>query len=196
LTEKVAKLWDGTEVLIRPLRTDDLEQSFAFFKALPEEDRAYLRVDVTKRDLVERRIHTALGSDCIERIVAVSGMAIVADGTLEIGDHDWDNHIAEIRLIVASSEQRRGLGTLVARELYTMAAEKKVEEIIVKMMRPQKAARGIFRKLGFREEILFPDYVKDMKGSRQDMIVMRCDLEALWKKMEDFVDGSDWQRTR
>ncbi len=64
------------------------------------------------------------------------------------------------------------------------------------MMRPQKAARSIFRKLGFRQEVVLPDYVKDLGGTKQDLILMRCDLEALWREMEDFVASGDWQRTQ
>lgn len=64
------------------------------------------------------------------------------------------------------------------------------------MMRPQKAARSIFRELGFRQEVVLPDYVRDLSGTKQDMILMRCDLEGLWREMEDFIASSDWQRTQ
>ena len=40
--EKKTRLKDGSEVLIRELRQDDVDRSFAFFSALPKEDRAYL----------------------------------------------------------------------------------------------------------------------------------------------------------
>jgi L-amino acid N-acyltransferase YncA len=83
-----------------------------------------------------------------------------------------------------------------ARELYAIAAKAKVEEIVVKMMRPQVAARSIFRKLGFHEEKLFPDYVKDIEGRKHDLIVMRCDLEALWNELEEFITEGDWRRMR
>jgi len=43
------------------------------------------------------------------------------------------------------------------RELYFLAAQKKAEMLIVRMMRPQTAARNICRRLGFREELLIPD---------------------------------------
>ena len=53
--EKVVRLKDDTEVLIRDLRDDDAEQSLAFFQALPPADRIYLRnrklplqVDISK----------------------------------------------------------------------------------------------------------------------------------------------------
>jgi L-amino acid N-acyltransferase YncA len=196
LKEHVAQLKDGTEVLIRPLRIEDLDRSLAFFQALPEEDRAYLRVDVTKRDLVERRICSALRSDKMKRIVALAGEEIVADGALEVGGDEWDRHVAEIRVIVARSYQRRGLGTVMMRELYAEAASQKVQEIVVRIMRPQRAAWAIARKLGFQEEVLLHDYLKDLSGQKQDLILMRCDLEALWQRMEDYIERSDWRGTR
>jgi L-amino acid N-acyltransferase YncA len=196
LKEHVAQLKDGTEVLIRLLRIDDLDQSLAFFQALPEEDRAYLRVDVTKRDVVERRICQALRSDNIERIVALDGKEIVADGALEVGGDEWDRHVGELRVVVAHAYQRKGLGTVMMRELYAEAASKKVQEIVVRIMRPQKAAWEICRKLGFKEELLLHDYLKDVVGRKQDLILMRCDLEELWQSMEDYIERSDWRGTR
>jgi RimJ/RimL family protein N-acetyltransferase len=196
LKEHVAQLKDGTEVLIRPLRIDDLDRSLAFFQALPGEDRTYLRVDVTKRDLVERRICSALRSDKIKRIVALIGEEIVGDGALEVGGDEWDRHVAELRVVIARPFQRRGLGTLMMRELYAEAASWKVQEIVVRIMRPQKAAWAICRKLGFQEEVLLHDYLKDISGHKQDLILMRCDLEELWQRMEDFIERSDWRGTR
>lgn len=191
----VVKLKDLTEVLIRPMTEEDLDRSFEFFQGLPEEDRAYLRRDVTQRDVVEQRIWRAR-SERVKRLVAIADDRVVADGTLELESSGWKEHVGELRLIVARPFQRQGLGTLMARELYALAASEKVEQIVVKMMRPQVAARSIFRKLGFREETVFPDYVKDVSGRRQDLIVMRCDIEALWQELEDYLADSDWQRTR
>ncbi len=194
MTTKV-NLKDGTEITIRPLHPDDLERSYQFFKELPVEDRTYLRTDVTRRKFLEKRIHD-INPDRVVRMVALDGDRIVADGSLELSGHEWERHQAEIRLIVARPFQRRGLGMLMARELYLKATKKKVKEIVVRMMRPQTAARHIFRKLGFRREAVLPDYVVDLNGQKQDLIVMRCDLEALWKEMEHYLADFDWQRTR
>jgi hypothetical protein len=59
------------------------------------------------------------------------------------------------------------------------------------MMRPQTAARSIFRKLGFREEMVLPDHVRDRDGRPQDLIVMRSDLKALWRELDAFLSGSE-----
>jgi ribosomal protein S18 acetylase RimI-like enzyme len=167
---KNLELKDHTEVVIREMTTEDLDPSLAFFESLS--------------DGVARRM------------VAIVDGRIVADGTLELSGEDWKEHVGELRLIVAGPYQRQGLGVLMARELYRLAIAASVEEIVVKMMRPQIAAQSIFKRLGFREEAVLPDYVKDLEGKRHDMIVMRCDIDALWREMEDFLSTGDWQRTR
>ncbi len=193
--EKKAKLKDGSEVLIRELKKDDVDKSFAFFQALPKEDRAYLRVDVTKREIVDRRIN-AMEPEEVSRLVAVVHGEIVADGSLERESQEWKKHIAELRLIVAHPFQRKGLGLLMARELFALGASKKVEEILVRIMAPQVGALSIFKRLGFHQDAVLHDYVKDIDGEKHDLILMRCDLESLWRKLGDFMTDFDWQRTR
>jgi L-amino acid N-acyltransferase YncA len=193
--KKQITLKDGSEVLIRDLRVDDLDQSHAFFRELPEEDRAYLRTDVTRREVVERRIYSIDSGEIIRLIAEIDGQ-IVADGSLEQEGKGWKEHIAELRLIVARPYQKMGLGKLMARELYLLAAGKKVEEIIVKIMEPQVHALTIFKRLGFQQDAIFHDYVKDINGAKHDLIVMRCDLDELWNKIGDHTADSDWQRTR
>jgi len=189
------QLKEGTSVVIRAMRAADLDWLWAFYQALSPEDRAYLRRDVTKREVVEARIEAMERGD-LKRLVAVADERIVADGTLDLENSGWKEHVGELRMIVATDYQRKGLGRWMARELYSVAAEAKVEEIMVKMMRPQVAARSIFRRLGFHEEAVLPDYVKDLKGQKHDLILMRCDLEALWQELEDYVASADWQRVR
>ena len=193
--KKKVKLKDGTEILIREMHKKDLDKSLAFFQALPEEDREYLRVDVTKRDVLERRIR-ALDYGLVVRLVAEIDGNIVADGALELEGLDWKDHVAELRLIVAHDFQHRGLGKAMARELYFIAASKKVEQIVAKFMGPQVRAQSIFKKLGFHREGEIHNYVKDIHGHKQDMVVMCCDLESLWQKLDDHITDFDWGRTR
>ncbi len=160
-----------------------------------EEEKRFLRFDVSRRDVLEDRFHAA-ETGRIQRVVAIADNAVAAEGVLELEGHGWKEHVGELRLFVSRDYQHKGLGMLVARELYTLAAAAKVEEIVVKMMRPQIAARKIFRRLGFHEEVLIPDYVKDRNGVVQDFILMRCDLDSLWKELEDYMAHGDWQRTR
>jgi GNAT superfamily N-acetyltransferase len=193
--EKTVELRNGRKVVVRPMATDDVVRSLAFFRDLPEDDRVYLRADVTRPEVIQRRL------DRIERgelhcLVVLDGDRIVADGALERDRREWKSHLAEMRLFVAPSHRRLGLGTLLSREVYGIALEENLEELVVRMMRPQEAVRSIVERLGFHEDAVLEGYVRDMHGDRQDLVIMRCDVAALWKKIEDHLATSDWQRTR
>ena len=176
--ERTIVLKGGRTVRIRPLTNGDQAASLAFFRALPPEERRYLRRDVTDPAVVEARIRE--NDSCeIERLVAVHDDAIVADGSFEHERYGWGEKIAQIRLIVAPEFRRSGLATALARLLYVIAHQHDVARINVRMLRPQAAARDIFRRLGFREEFILPDHVRDLDGHLQDLVLMRCDLSML-----------------
>ncbi|MFO7733358.1 MAG: GNAT family N-acetyltransferase [Candidatus Aminicenantes bacterium] len=193
--DKIEKLKDGTEVTIRKLKMEDLDLLMEFFLALPMEDRKYLKFDVTDRKAVQRRLRRVESGDDI-RVVAVHGGLIIASGVLELSGEAWSKHQGEIRLIVARPFQQRGLGAIMIRELYFIAVQNNLQTIVAKMMRPQVGAQKIFRRLGFRDDSLMPDFVKDIKGGSQDLIVMTCDVKQLWKQLDRMFSESDWQRCR
>lgn len=193
--EKIEALKDGTKVMIRELQVKDLDRLMKFFSSLPPADRKYLRIDVTNREVVHRRIELTKTGNVI-RLIALHNDEIIADGALELSGEEWRKHQGELRVIVARPFQHKGLGMIMVRELYFLAVEKNVDQAVVKMMRPQVAAQRIFRKLGFREELLIPDYVRDMAGKKQDLVIMTCDIKELWKELEHFYTDSDWQRCR
>jgi RimJ/RimL family protein N-acetyltransferase len=193
--EKTLTVKDGRQVTVRHLHPSDVEPSYEFFCALPEEDRKYLRVDVTRRRMVERRT-TEVDRSRTERLVVVHDDEIVADGALELEGHGWGDNVAEIRLIVARDWQRTGLGTLLARELFHLASQYRVDRIMARLMRPQEGAHRIMKRLGFSEEFLIPEHIRDQDGTWQDLIIMRCPLEDLWRDMESAFETSDWRRHR
>jgi putative acetyltransferase len=193
--EKTVALRDGRSITVRRMKPDDVQRSYEFFCALPAEDRKYLRVDVTRRDLVERRTLETDDRRAV-RVVAEHDGEIVADGTLELEGHGWGANVAEVRLIVARSWQRLGLGTVMARELFHLASQHRVDRIVARLMRPQAGAHRIFKRLGFHEEFLIPEHVRDQSGAWQDLIIMRCPLDDLWRDLEFELANEDWQRTR
>jgi acetyltransferase len=193
--EKIERMKDGMEVTIRALGPQDTDRLMEFYGGLPEEDRKYLKFDVTDRKAVAKRLRRVENGDDI-RIVAVHGGVIVASGALELSGEAWSKHQGEIRVIVARPFQKRGLGTIMIRELYFIAVQNQLQTIVARMMRPQVGAQKIFRRLGFREDSMLPDFVKDIHGSSQDLIVMTCDVKELWKQLDRTFSESDWQRCR
>jgi L-amino acid N-acyltransferase YncA len=195
MMEKTETLKDGTKVTIRNLTVEDLDRLMSFYQSLPEEDKKYLRVDVTNRNIVKQRIEFAEAGN-IFRIIALKGDTIIADGALELTTEEWRRHQGELRVIVAEEFRRKGVGMIIMREVYFLAIEKKVEKVVAKMMKPQVAARTICKTLGFHEELVIPDYVKDQTGKSQDLVIMTCDIQELWKELDHFYMDSDWERCR
>jgi ribosomal protein S18 acetylase RimI-like enzyme len=193
--EKTEKMRDGTDVIIRELRPDDLDKLMAFYRSLPQEDRKYLRVDVTDKKVVAQRMNRVERGEDI-RIVALRGGEIIADGHIELSGEQWSKHQGEIRVIVSRDFQTIGLGTIMIRELYFIAVERNLEILVARMMRPQIGAQKIFRKLGFRESQLLPDFVRDLEGASQDLILMTCDIKDLWRQLDRLFSESDWERCR
>jgi acetyltransferase len=193
--EKKEKMKDGTEVTVHRLTMDDLDRLMDFYSSLPFEDRQYLKFDVTDRKAVTKRLRRIETGDDI-RIAAIHGGVIVASGALELSGEAWSKHQGEIRVIIARPFQHRGLGTIMIRELYFIAVQNQIQTIVARMMRPQVGAQKVFRRLGFREESMLPDFVKDIKGGAQDLIVMACDVKDLWKELDRTFSESDWQRCR
>ncbi|MBU2512290.1 GNAT family N-acetyltransferase [bacterium] len=179
------KLKDGTKAVIRPLKENDLEKSLTFFQKLPPEERLYLRVDVTDREVVEQRIKN-IGLRDRRRIVAEVNDTIVADAALELRPHGWERHLADFRLIVSPEYNGKGLGMLMAEELYEMALKEQIEEMVVEIMAPQENAKKIFERLGFKQDTVIKKYVKDINGEKQDLILMRCNIEEIWDKIESY----------
>jgi L-amino acid N-acyltransferase YncA len=195
IMEKTETLKDGTKVTIKNLTIDDLDRLMSFYRTLPEEDLKYLRVDVTNRNIVKQRIEFADAGD-IFRIIALKGDSIIADGALELTTEERSRHQGELRVIVAEEFRRKGVGMIIMRELYFLAIEKKVEKVVAKMMKPQVAARNICKTLGFHEELVIPDDVKDQTGKSQDLVIMTCNIQELWKELDQFYMNSDWERCR
>jgi len=193
--EKSEKMRDGKDVVIRELRPDDLDRLMAFYRSLPLEDRQYLRVDVTDKKIVARRMNRVERGEDI-RIVALLGEDIIVDGQLELSGEQWSKHQGEIRVIVSRDFQNAGLGTIMIRELYFIAVQRNLEILVARMMRPQMGAQKIFRKLGFKETQILPDFVRDLEGANQDLIVMICDIKDLWRQLDRLFSESDWGRCR
>jgi L-amino acid N-acyltransferase YncA len=193
--KKNEELKDGSAVEIRSLTQKDLDLLMSFYRSLPEIDRKYLRVDVTDRNVIEQRLKRIKSGNLVRIIALVEG-TIVGDGALELSVEEWRKHQGELRVIVSRPFRRKGLGMIMMRELYFLAAERKVSQVIAKFMRPQAAARKICRRLGFHEETLVPDYVRDRAGRSQDLVIMTSNMKDLWEELEFFYHDSDWRRCR
>ena len=187
---KTIKLRDGTNISIRPIRRDDGPALLSFFSALPEDDRLFLKEDVTNKDVINRWMDE-LNFDKVIPIVAEKDSAIIGDATLHLSQRGWHKHMAEIRCVVSREYQQKGLGTALMRELVAHAVDKRILKLSATMMDIQSSAQRAFERIGFKKEAELKDFVMDLKGKYHNLVIMVNDVSELWKKMEDLLHYYD-----
>lgn len=185
-----ALIKNNVEVIIRPLQKDDKEKLLKFFKALPEEDRLFLKDDVTKEEVIQRWIDE-LDYSKVFPLVAETEVGIIGNASIHFNKTGWSRHLAELRCVVAREFQKMGLGTLLMRELVLHAQEKAVEKIVAQMMDTQIGAQKAFQRIGFKKEAELTGFVMDLTGRKHNLIIMVNDVSELWKKMEDVLMDYD-----
>ncbi len=187
---KTIKLRDGTSISIRPIRKEDGPALLSFFTALPQDDRLFLKEDVTKKDVINRWMEE-LNFDKVIAIVAEKDSAIIGDATLHLNQRGWQKHMAEIRCVVSREYQQKGLGTALMRELVAHAVEKRILKLSATMMETQKSAQRAFERIGFKKEAELKDFVTDINGKYHNLVIMVNDVSELWRKMEDLLHYYD-----
>lgn len=191
---KTAKLKDGTEVMLRPMVADDLDALHHFFcHEVPEEDRMHLRDDVADYATIERWARH-LNYDRTLPILMFQGERIIADGTIAHTPHGWSSHLAEIRLVVARSVQGKGAGVVLLRELVQAAQAKRAELLVGQVFENSPDGVAIFQKMGFQIEAVLRGFACDIKGNRQNLVILVRDVNELWTRMEDLLWETDWRR--
>ncbi len=172
---KKVVLSDGTEVTIRPLNKGDKAALIDFFSRVPAKDRNFLRDDVTDRKLVASWVDN-LNYEVVLPLIAEYNGRIMGDITLQRRRYGWKKHVGDVRVVVASEFQKKGLGTSLVREVVDLAKELGLEKLAVEI--PVKLAPAIkaFAKCGFQKVAVIPDLVKDQEGNYTSIVLMVTDL--------------------
>ena len=186
IVPKTIQIKDGTKIVIRPLSKQDGPALLKFFAAVPEDDRLFLKDDVTKKEVIDRWI-AELDFENVFPMVAEKDSEILGDATLHFNRYRWQLHMAEIRCVVARKHQQKGLGTALMRELVTVAQGRNVSMIRANMMDIQESAQKAFERLGFEKEAELKDFLIDKDGEKHNLILMVNDVSEMWKKMEDLL---------
>ena len=189
---KTIELTDGIMVTLELLTDNDLDRLIKFFQHLPEKDRLYLRSDITDPENVRRRFGNPDYDNMFPIIARVNG-EIMGIATIFRAAFGWMRNLGEVRICIAPEFQKRGLSTLLVREIFFQALKMGIYKLQAELMDTQKAAITAFNHLGFKQEALLPKHVTDIKGVRRDLVIMTLDVEDLWATQEDFVKSPDFR---
>ena len=181
---RTIKLRDGVECHLRLMTGDDVERMTAFGRELPEEDLLFLRVDITDPAIVKRWVDNQGTTQTVTLIAETPDGAMAGYGSLIYNEISWQRHLGEIRLLAGRGHRSRGLGRVLALELYHVARDLGLRKIVAQMTSDQKSAIATFERHGFQAEALLQDFVIDRTGRTRDLVVMAHDVEGLSDRVD------------
>ncbi|MBI2081175.1 MAG: GNAT family N-acetyltransferase [candidate division NC10 bacterium] len=168
-------LRDGTTAVIRPLAKDDKEALLAFFRAVPQEERLFLKDDVTDEAVIESWVRGLDYGQVLPLVAEVRGR-IVADATLHQQKRGWTSHVGKVRIVTHPDFRHKGLASGLIKELIEVARDSGLELLDAEFMSEQVGPMQTFTRLGFYRVATLPRHVRDQKGKPHDFIVMVYDL--------------------
>ncbi len=183
---KQFKLKDNAVITLRPMVKEDESKLLEFFRCMPDEDRLFLKEDVTRPEVIHRWVEE-MNYDRVLPILAERSGKIIGDATLHTYDSGWMRHVGEIRCVVAREYQRRGIGVLLIRELLDEAAHRGLRRIQTQFLDNQIGAVQAFERVGFLREAVLKKMAEDLSGKEHDIIIMTNNVSELWQKMEDLI---------
>lgn len=166
---------DGTQIKLRLMTAADKDALLAFAQSLPEDDLRFLSFDITQEAFVQHWIRRVEGGLWHTILVEADGV-LVGHGSLMRTEQIWSRHLGEIILLLSPTVRGKGLGNILAGEIFAKAEEWNLMKVVARMAADQKGAIQVFEKLGFNAEALLADYVIDRNNRTHDLIAMSHDV--------------------
>ena len=165
----------GEQFTLRLMSEADRAAMLDFARALPEDDLLFLAIDITKEPAVDDWIRRLKG-DNLRTILVERNGKLVGHGSLLHEEQVWTRHLGGIILLLAPEVRGKGLGHVLAGELFRYAEELGLLKVVARMAAGQKGAIQVFEKMGFKMEALLADCVIDREDRTHDLIIMSYDV--------------------
>ena len=125
-----ARVGDAS-ITLRLMTPEDREAFLAFMRAQPEDDLFFLLVDVTSPEGLEHWMRDLQNARNIT-VLAEEGGKLLGYSSLHHGQTRWARHLGEIRLLMAPRQRGRGVGRLLAQEVFSIAHNLDLQGLHVK----------------------------------------------------------------
>lgn len=169
---RAVTLRDGSTVELRPMAAGDGQKVLDFFLQVPEEERYFLKDDVTSPKVIEGWA-SRLDYDRALPLLAWRDGKVVGDAVLVRSRVGARRHIGEIRVVVLPECRNQGLGSIMVRELCDIAADAELDKVVAELVadREQEAIMAMER-LGFLRSAVLSEHFRDPQGRPHDLVVM------------------------
>ena len=174
---KEIALKDHSHSQLRPLRKEDEKALHAFFLAVPESERMFIKHRVTDASVIRDWCKNIdLGRNLPLLAFIQGNIAGVATLHQQLGG--WKRHIGRVSVLVLPQFRGRGLARALVHEIVELARSLSLEKVEAEFIGEQEAAIKMFALLGFSNLARFEDYVKDMQAITHDYILMGLNLKT------------------
>ena len=169
---KQLELRDRTQVAVRPLAESDGEALLAFFLSIPEDERYFLKHDVTSPEVIRDWVSN-LDFHRVLPLIAIDGERIVGEAALIRKRGAARSHLAEMRVVVAPGYRDKGLGTLLVREICDIASDEEFSGILFELIPDREPeAYATAEWLGFVRTGTIEGGACDQAGHLHDIALM------------------------
>jgi L-amino acid N-acyltransferase YncA len=167
-----AQLRNGAFAELRPMAAEDKDKVLEFFLQVPQDDRYFLKDDVTSPKVIEHWA-SRLDYDRALPLLAWCDSRVIGNAVLIRSRVGARARNAEVRVVVHPDFRNQGLGSIMVRQLCDIAADAELDKVIVELVedREQEAIVAMER-LGFIKSAEIPEYFRDEHGRPHDLAVM------------------------
>lgn len=173
---KEIHLREGTRITVRPLQRGDDDELLHFFLTIPEDERFFLKDDVTSPAVISRWVQE-LDYQRALPLVAYNDGRMIAEAVLVRRRGNARSHIGEVRVLVATDYRSRGLGTLLIRELCEVADDAGLDKVLIEVVADKEAeALKAAEWLGFIRIGTMDGGARDQDGHLHDVVTLAMPL--------------------
>jgi RimJ/RimL family protein N-acetyltransferase len=174
---KTVSLPDGAQIELRRMTALDRDAVLGFARGLPQEDLLFLRVDLTEPGVVDDWVRN-VEAGYSTTLVAYDADGLIGYATVHRNPAPWTRRVGEIRVNVSPGYRGKGLGRVLAAQIFDVARGLGLAKLVANMTADQHGAQAAFRRLGFVPEAVLADYVEDRDGRLRDLVMMTYDIEG------------------
>ncbi len=169
-------LRDGDTITIRALAAGDESKLEDFFLHIPENERYFLRDDVTSPEVI-RRWTKNLDSGRAIPLVATNDSQIIGEGAVVRRQGPARNHVTEIRLTVAPTWRHQGVGTEMIRSLCELASRAGFAAVLFELVEDCEGdAVQAVEEMGFVRVGRLEGGARDAEGKLYDLVTLAMPL--------------------
>ena len=180
---KECVLKECVEAVIRPLEPGDRPLLDAFYDRIPESDRWFMNYDVMDTAVMDTWFE-AVDKGSICSILAFCNETVVGQGSLYLRGFGATSHVGRFRIVVLPEYRQMRLGTWLLLDLIQLAMDQGLEMLRADLVAGvEDGAIEAVKKFDFFKFAELKDYMKDIQGNRQDLVIM---VKRLHKEWSDF----------